>query len=234
MDHPLDAHVVDELESAGRQRRQIDPRDGGAEHRPVAGGLALRGRVEGQLESPPGHQLAVADATRGIGTRADRAIDGHQLVGRQPESRRGQPHQRLSRGGGGKRQVAMVEVGGRRLAARSRPLIRRPRGVALHEPHARGGHRQLLGHELHLRGRHPLAELALAGVRRHHAVGVDADPRIEPAGIHAGRAPRARLRRDGRGAVQVEAHDQAAGAGQELPSRHAHGRAPARLAARSA
>ena len=234
MHHAGHAHVVHELETAGRQGGQIDARDGRAEHGPLACGLPLCVGVESQFELTSGHELAVANAARCIGAGANRAVDGGQLIRRQPQALRAEPHQRLACRGRGQRQIAIVEVGRRRLAARRRALVRRPRRVALHQPDACRRHRQLLGHQLHLRGGHPLAELALAGVGRDDAIGVDADPRIEATGIHAGAVPRARLRGEGGSALEVEVDEQAAGARQELPSRDAHGCAPARLCARSA
>ena len=58
-------------------------------------------------------------------------------------------------------------------------LIRRQRGVALHQFHATERDAELLGDQLRLRGVQSVAELALAGVCRHAAVGGDGDPRIE-------------------------------------------------------
>src|SRR5205809_710759 len=74
-------------------------------------------------------------------------------------------------------QVPLVEARRRRLAPRRRPLIRRDGGVALNQPDVRDRDRQFLGDELRLHREDALAELALAGVRRHGTVGGDRDPR---------------------------------------------------------
>ena len=63
-----------------------------------------------------------------------------------------------------KREIVAIEIRRMRLRAGRRALIRRARGVALHERHAVERHAELFRNELTLRGVESLPELTFAGV----------------------------------------------------------------------
>ncbi len=177
--HPRHAHVVHELEPPGRHGHHVGARRRRTEHLPLTRRLSLRALAQRKVELPSRHQVAVGDPLRRIGSDTDHAVRHHQLISGDAQTLRRQPHQRVACGRPGQRQTLLVEVDWRRLAARSRPLIGRERGVGLNEPHARERHGKLFGDELHLRRVDALAELDFAGMCRHHPVRAHGDPGVE-------------------------------------------------------
>ncbi len=92
-------------------------------------------------------------------------------------------HQRLPRG---RRGVAQLQAAG--LDAEAAPglaLVRRERGVAFDDLHRTERHVQLVGGDLHQRGAHAGAEIDLAGIDRHDALGID-----RQEGVHFGERQR--------------------------------------------
>ena len=167
---------MDELELPGRHRGHVDPLRRLAEDRPFVLRLALGGAIELDVQLLARDELAVADALRAIAANGDGAVGRREPIDRDAEARRSQLQQRFARGRGGEREVALVEIRRRRLAARRRALIGRNLRVAHDERHAIERHRQLLGDELRLRGQDALSDLAFAGICRHAAVSRDRDP----------------------------------------------------------
>src|SRR5262249_33487292 len=110
--------------------------------------------------------------------RRDRAVSNRQLAGRYPEPLGGEVDQNRARFGGGhaQRRPAILD----RLATGGLSLVRRLAGVA--GGHLYAGQRQieLLGGDLGERGEDALPQFDLAGENLRGAVGIDADPTVEP------------------------------------------------------
>ena len=123
--HSRNADVVDELESPGCQRGHVHAGNGLSEHRPFACRFPLRGSTERQRKRSSSNELTVRYALRLIVFDHDRAAARRQTIDGHVESSRRQSEQRLSRGCRREREVLLVEVRRRRLAARRRPLIGR-------------------------------------------------------------------------------------------------------------
>ena len=152
VDHAGHTHVVHELELSCRHRRHVEPRHGRAEHLPFARRLARRRCVHRHVECSSGDEIAVGRALRAIRRDVDRSIGDGELIRRRAElvdgdaeAFRREPEQRLSSRRAGLREIALVEVGRRRLAPRRRSLIGRDGGVALNQADARDRDRQFLG-----------------------------------------------------------------------------------------
>ncbi len=185
-------------------------------------GFRFAARVQRQVELLAADQLAVADPSRRVPLHADDAVDDRQLFDRHRQAVGGQTQQRLARRRAGLREVGLVEVGRRRLAAGGRSLIGRDRGVALNQRDARERNGQLLGDQLHLHREDALPQLALAGVGGDAAVGADGEPRVELPGdaLVLGRERPLRERElVGAGGEAAEADDQRAAALQEVAAR---------------
>ena len=99
--HTGDTDVVYELELSGSQRRQVQTRDGGPEHGPLARILPHRVAVEPNIELPPADQLAIANAPGWIGAHADHALVDRELTYRDAETVRRQPEEHGAGSGGG-------------------------------------------------------------------------------------------------------------------------------------
>ncbi len=179
MHHAWHTHVVDEFERAGRDRGHVEPRRRRSERRPLARRLALRGRAQCQVEFLSANQLAVGDAFVRRAFHRDGAVRGDELIDRHRKSLCGQSRQRFACGRARLREVALVEVGRRRLASRRRALVECHRGVALNQLHTRDRHRQFLSNELRLRRQHTLSEFGFAGVRSDAAVGGNGEPGVD-------------------------------------------------------
>ena len=108
--HARHLHGVDELGVAGHQTRQIHSRHRKSQDLPRAGMLALRRRVERQVEAAPAEQLRVCELPGRVG--AHHAVVGSQKVSWNIQTLGRHPYQRLARGGCGQSQVGLVEVGG--------------------------------------------------------------------------------------------------------------------------
>ena len=87
--------------------------------------------------------------------------------------------QRFARRGAGLCQIAVIEIGGMRLAARRVALVGRECRVAIDQIDAFERHAKLFGDQLRLRGHDALAEFFFAGVCGDAAVGCDRDPGIK-------------------------------------------------------
>ncbi|CAB3959809.1 hypothetical protein LMG7053_06022 [Achromobacter ruhlandii] len=220
--HAGHAHVVHEAQFAGGLGRNVDARDGAADHGVVAGRLEPHlGIIGGQLQ--PGvlalHQLTVVQGAfvARIGGTHD-AVAQAQRVRRHAPLSRGPRQQVLARLGGG-----AAQRGGRDLdagAGDGGPLVGGGVGVAQHHFQSRHRHVQFLGHDLRQRGadagaqvdvtvegqRAPAARRGLIGQHRHEDFG-----RVLHVIRDHARLPGRRTRRRGRGA-----HDQQrAGVGQQ-------------------
>src|SRR5207249_2416169 len=88
-----------------------------AEHGPRARGLAWRRGAERDVKRLAGDKLAIGDAFRAIGSRADDAIRDGQLLHRHGEPRGSELEQRGTGGRRGLCQVTGIEIARRRLTA---------------------------------------------------------------------------------------------------------------------
>ena len=116
MQHPGDTDVVYELELSGRQRRQVQPRDGSPQHGPLARILPHRPAIEPNIELPPADQLAIANTPGWIGAHADHALVDRELTYRDAETVRRQPEEHGARRDGGEGQISSIEIRGVGLA----------------------------------------------------------------------------------------------------------------------
>ncbi len=179
MQHAGHAHVLDVFGLRGRDRRQIQARNGCAEHRPLARMLSFGGLAELNVELLPSDQLAVPHLLGRIGFHADHAVLARELIDRCAEARGRELQERLASRRPSQRQIRLIEIRRGRLAAGRDALIRRHRRVALNQFHAANRHGQFFGDQLRLDREDALTELALARVRGHAAVLGDGDPRVE-------------------------------------------------------
>ena len=177
--HAWHAHVLHVLESPRCDGRNVEPRYRLSKDFPVSGRLPSGIAVEWKAEPAPSNQITVRDAPRGVSSSDDHTVRGRELLGWHAEPRRGQLDEGLTSGRRGQCEIALIEVGGMRLRTRRGALIRRDRGVALHQRHSSDWDAELLGHELRLCCEQPVAELAFAGVGGDVAVRADRDPRVE-------------------------------------------------------
>ena len=129
------------------------------------------------------------------------------------------PAEKLFAGGRrGQGQVAGVEIGGVRVAARRRALVGSPCRVALNQSNAIDRYRELLGDQLCLSRVETLPQLTLTRVGRNLPLCVDGDPRVELVSRH--RQVLRRLRRRSQNlAHSAEADNQAAGPLQPISTR---------------
>ena len=155
--------------SSRGNRLADDPVGGRGLRRHLGGGFALEVDLRGEFAV--GHLAAVG--------RADHAVRDLQRVGRDAELLGGEIDQDRAHLGAGEpqRQPAVLD----RLAAGGQALVGRLAGVAGDHREPRERQVELLRRDLRERGQDALAEFDLAGEHRRGAVGVDAEPGIEPA-----------------------------------------------------
>jgi len=175
MQHARKPHVLDERRAARDLARNIETRNRFA-HDLVNGGR-LRRRFGARFTVEIGIEIAVTDFASV--RRRNHAVGSRQLVHRDAEPLGGEIDQDRARFGGGhaQRRTAVLD----RLATGGLSLVRRLPGVA--GDHLDAGQRQieLFGRDLRERGDDALPQLHLAGENGRGAVGIDADPPVEPA-----------------------------------------------------
>ena len=229
MQHAGHAEVLHVGETSRHFVRDIDARHRLADDLVVLGVLAGGGFavVELERERLAADQLAVADAF--VAGTDDAVGDpeflllGTEALGRFVEKR----------GLGRRRRVAQLhaaDLDGE--AAPGRALVGRERSVALDELDHGQRHVELLGDHLQQRSRDAGAEVDLAGIDRHHALGIDREEGVDLGGCD--RLARALCDCLTGSARKREADDQGAAALEHVASgsMNGHGCLPHALAAR--
>ena len=175
MQHAGKPHVLDECRAAGDFARNIETRNGFPDD--LVSGGRFRRRLGTRFAVEIGIEIAVTDLASV--RRRDRAVGNRQLVRRHAEPLGGEIDQDRAHFGGGhaQRRAAVLD----RLATGGLSLVRRLTGIA--GDHLDAGQRQieLFGCDLRERGEDALPQLDLAGEDGRGAVGIDADPTVEPA-----------------------------------------------------
>ncbi len=191
VEHAFHAQVGDVAILGGHLRRDVEARDGLPDDAVIARLLGLHVRHDLHVEGPAADELAVAHALRGIGLDVDHAVahaqraraDAEALSGER-EERRAALRSRLAQ------RLAAIHDAVRGAGA---ALVHGARRVSHDDGHAIEGHVELLGDDLREGGADAHSRLDLADRRGDGAVGGDAQPRIERAGVDA-RGPNARRR----------------------------------------
>ena len=177
MQHARQPNVLNVGGTAGDLGRDIQSSNG-LSHDLVAR-CRLRRDLRGglTLEIERLNQFAIADLAA-VG-RGDRAVRNGQLICRCAEPLRCEIDQDRAHFGGSHAQCRAAVFD--REAARCMALVRRLARVA--RDHLDPGQRQIefFGHDLRERGEDALPQLHLAGENGRAAIGIDADPSVEPA-----------------------------------------------------
>ena len=207
--HAGETEVLHVRELAGDLRGDVDALHRLADQRVVGRLLERHVLVDLEVQLFVTHELRVGGAHRAIPLRADDAVPHLEVVGREAEPL------------GGLTDLHAADLN--REAAPRRSLVGRQRGVALHEVHVAQTHVELLRRHLTERRAGARAEVDLAGVDGHVAVGADREEGVDLVerdglgrldGVRDG-TPRTR---------EAEADDERATALQELPARAVHDR----------
>ena len=159
----------------GHHRGHVEALDGIAEHGPFARRLALRVRIQRQIEFLAADELAVGDRSS---SRVNDAIAGGEPLDRHAPLLRRHLQQRFARRRRGKSKIVVIEILRMRLRTRRHALVGRGTSDALNQLDAIDLHAQLFGDELRLRREEALPHLALACVGGDGIVGVDGQPAV--------------------------------------------------------
>ncbi len=180
MQHPVDLEIVDEHVAAVDLARDVGPRERLTDDS-VRGGIAqLRLRIDLDAETLVADEIAEAYAGAAR-FRAHLTVDRVEIRRRLAAARRGEPDQRLACGG--RRLPDLDAAAHDAAAAGGRALVGRQRGIALDHRDPLDADAELFGGHLRNRDAQALAEIDLARVNRHRAIGVDGDEAVDFAGV---------------------------------------------------
>src|SRR6185437_7206692 len=216
--HAVDLEIVDEDMAPAYFARNIGPSERLTDDSVRRGIAQLRLRID--LDAEPFVADEIAEAYAGTaGFRSHLAVDRVEVRCGLAGARRGEADQCLARGGG--RLPDLHAAARDAAAAGGGTLVGRQRGIAFDQRDTLDADAELLGRHLRNRDAQALAEIHLARVDRHRAVGVDRDEAVDLAGIEglAARDIAACALREDR-PRQGEADDQGSAGLQEFAARH--------------